>query len=303
MNEQPAGYLVPALAQLAALALDPNITRAAERTGTSQPTLSRSLRSWERELGVTLLVRHGRRVELSEDGRILAAAAAESLHTMELALHRIRGTAPTAPLTVGFLRSLGPTVAGELIASFLVARPDTVIVHREGSSSDLLDGLDEGRIDIAITAPKPPGRFEWLPVGTQALVLVAPVGHRVAAARTVQLTEVRHEPFLALDHRFDARQRADALCAAAGFSPRIVLEADDLMTIRGYVATGLGVAILPADASLSPRTVSIPIASPDAHRTFGLSWDPSTVSDAAAALVAHTRDLTARYPSWADIQG
>ncbi|AMM19418.1 hypothetical protein AX769_03765 [Frondihabitans sp. PAMC 28766] len=51
MHESSAASLAPTLAQLAALALDANITRAAERTGTSQPTLSRSLRSWEDDLG------------------------------------------------------------------------------------------------------------------------------------------------------------------------------------------------------------------------------------------------------------
>ncbi|GAA1444227.1 LysR family transcriptional regulator [Leifsonia poae] len=301
MNETSGSYLAPALAQLAALAIDENITRAAERSGTSQPTLSRSVRAWEQDLGITLLVRRGRGVELSDDGRILAAAAAASLHTLDQALGRIRGTVQEAPLTVGFLRSLGPTVAGELIASFLVSRPNTVIVHREGSSTDLLDWLDESRIDVAITSPRPPDRFSWLPIGEQALVLVVPSGHRLANATTVRLSEVRDDPFLALDSRFDARQRSDSLCAAAGFTPRIVLEADDFLTVRGYVATGMGVAVLPADASLSPRTVSIPLSDPNAHRTFGLAWDPSKVVPPTAALLAHTQELARKYPQWADI--
>jgi LysR family transcriptional activator of glutamate synthase operon len=303
MNETSAAYLAPALARLAALASDPNITRAAKRTGTSQPTLSRSLRTWEEDLDIALVARRGRGVELSEEGRILAAAAAESLHILDKALHRIRGAGQDASLTVGFLRSLGPTVVGELIASFLVASPGTVIVHREGSSADLLDGLDDGWVDIAIMAPEPPGRFGWLPVGKQALVLVTPTGHRLANSPAVGLAEVRDESFLALDHRFDARQRADALCAAAGFSPQIVLESDNFMTIRGYVAAGLGIAILPADASASLRTVSVPLESPDAWRVFGLTWDRARVSPESAALLAHTENLARRYPGWADIVG
>jgi LysR family transcriptional activator of glutamate synthase operon len=301
MNEKSAAFLAPALAQLAALATDPNITRAAKLTATSQPTLSRALRTWEEELGVTILVQHGRGVELSDDGRMLAAAAAESLQTLDRALQRIRGTAREASLTVGFLRSLGPAVAGELIASFLLTRPHTVIVHREGSSSDLLDALDDGTVDLAITAPRPPERLSWLAVGDQALVLVVPASHRLAEASRVSLEEVREDAFLALDRRFDSRLRADTLCAAAGFAPRIVLEADDLMTIRGYIATGMGISILPADASLSPRTVSIPLTNSGARRTFGLAWDPARDSAPLEALVAHTREVTQKYPGWADI--
>ncbi|BDZ48555.1 hypothetical protein GCM10025867_07960 [Frondihabitans sucicola] len=92
MHESSAASLAPTLAQLAALALDPNITRAAERTGTSQPTLSRALRAWEDDLGFAIVARRGRSIELTEEGRILAAAAAESVERMDRALQRIRGT-------------------------------------------------------------------------------------------------------------------------------------------------------------------------------------------------------------------
>ncbi|AMM19417.1 hypothetical protein AX769_03760 [Frondihabitans sp. PAMC 28766] len=222
---------------------------------------------------------------------------------MDRALQRIRGTRTANSLAVGFLRSLGPTVAGELIASFLDKSPGVLITHREGSGVELLDALDEGRVDVAITAPKAPERFGWLPVGRQAFVLVVPRGHALAEVGAVDVSDVSGEPFLVLDRRFDARQRADALCAAAGFSPRVVLEADDLTTVRGYVAAGLGVAILPADGALSPRTVSVPLTDPDAHRSFGLTWDGEHASSAARALIDFTRDLTKRYPGWADVTG
>jgi LysR family transcriptional regulator, transcription activator of glutamate synthase operon len=300
MNEKSAAFLAPALAQLAALALDPNITRAAARTGTSQPTLSRSLRGWEADLGISLVVRRGRGVQLSEDGQLLAAAAADSLHALDQALHRIRGTGQDT-LRVGVLRSLGPTVSGDLIASFLAANPGIVIEHSEGSSADLVDGLGDGQVDIAITAPRPPRRFGWLPLGNQALVLVVPKGHRLAQSAQIDLAALHDEPFLVLGQRFDARQRADALCAAAGFSPRVVLEADNFMTVRGYVAAGLGVAILPADTSLSPQIASIPLSAPGARRVFGLCWDPDRVSAASRALAAHAEELNQLYPGWADL--
>jgi LysR family transcriptional regulator, transcription activator of glutamate synthase operon len=302
MNEMPASVLAPTLVQLAALGRDAHITRVAQATGTSQPTLSRALRSWEAALGISILTANGRGVELTEDGRVLAAAAADSLRVLESAIGRIRSNAAEAPLTVGFLRSLGPTVAGELMASFLVSRPQTVIAHREGSSTALLRELGSDQLDVAITAPRPPGHLSWMALGKQALVLVVPTSHRFATAREIDLATVRDDAFLALDNRFDARRRADALCVSAGFTPRVVLEADDLMTIRGYIATGMGIAVLPADASLSPRTASIPLTNPDAHRTFGLAWDAERASTAALALIAHAEELASKYPGWADIQ-
>jgi LysR family transcriptional activator of glutamate synthase operon len=263
MNESSASSLAPALAQLAALGLDPNITRAAERTGTSQPTLSRSLRAWELDLGINILERHGRTVVLTDEGRILAAAAADALERVDVALQRIRGTRAEKMVAVGFLRSLGPTVAGELIAAFLGTVDGTLITHVEGSSVELLDGLDEGRVDVAITAPKAPDRFGWLPVGTQSFVLVVPKGHDAAQAETVDLADVRDESFLVLDRRFDA--------------------------------------ILPADATLSPRTVSVRLADANATRAVGLAWSEEHTSPTAASLIEFTKELTRKYPGWADV--
>lgn len=303
MHEGRASSLAPALAQLAALAVEGTVTNAAARSGTSQPTLSRAIAAWERDLGFPIVTRSGRRVALSEQGRVLAAAAAEALDTIDDALRQVRGESARPTLTVGFLRSLGPTVAGELIASFLRGRPDVVIVHREGSSTELADALAEGRMDITITAPRPPERLGWMPLGRQALVLVVPAGHWAAEQESVALADVRGEAFLALDRRFDARRRADALCASAGFAARIVLEADNLLTVRDYVAAGMGIAVLPADATPSARTKSVLIRSDDASRSFGLAWDPHRLPDDARDLIQHAETVSAKYPGWADVLG
>jgi LysR family transcriptional regulator, transcription activator of glutamate synthase operon len=81
----------------------------------------------------------------------------------------------------------------------------------------------------------------------------------------------------------------------------VILEADNFMTVRGYVAAGLGVAILPADTSLSPQIASIPLSAPGARRVFGLCWDPDRVSAASRALAAHAEGLNQLYPGWADL--
>ncbi|MEW2386241.1 LysR family transcriptional regulator [Micromonospora sp. NPDC047707] len=302
LNEMAAHrVLAPALAQLAALADDPHITRTAACTGISQPTLSRSIRRWEQQLGVPLLEPDGRGVRLTPEAVALAGAAAEAIHLLDDAMNRIRGRATPNSLTLGFLKSLGPTVVAELIASFLREDPRTVVAHREGSSSELVHGIDDGTIDVAIIAPRPVGPYEWLRLGRQSFALVVPVGHRLAAANSASVGDVRDEPVLALDRRFDARRRADALCASAGFTPHVALEADDITTIRGYVGSGLGVAILPADTATAARTVDVPIQAPNAWREFGIAWRPERLTRTGEALLAHARHLSARYPDWADI--
>ncbi|MGY4857366.1 LysR family transcriptional regulator [Cryobacterium sp. AP23] len=300
-NRVDLSILAPGLTQLAALAVEHNVTRAAARTGTSQPTLSRAIRRWEESLGIGLIESHGRGVRLTEDGQVLAVAALDAIRLMETALARVRGDGPEQSLTIGFLRSLGPTVVGELVSSFLHHAPDVIVAHRELSTTAILDALDAGEIDVAITAPKPPARFAWLPFGSQAISLMVPGSHPLAARHEVQLAEVRDEKFLALNHQYHARQVADMLCAAAGFTPRIVLEANDLITVANYVGAGLGVAIVPADSSTHPRTVNVAIADQGARREFGLAWDPGVTHAVATQFVAHAEALANRYPHWADI--
>jgi LysR family transcriptional regulator, transcription activator of glutamate synthase operon len=141
-----------------------------------------------------------------------------------------------------------------------------------------------------------------VPLGRQSFVLVVPAGHRLAGLGPPALEEVRDEPFLALDRRFDARRRADALCARAGFTPRIALETDDVTTVRGYVGAGLGVAVLPADTATAARTADVPIRADSATwREFGLAWLPHRATAQVEALLGHADRLSRRYPGWADI--
>ncbi|MCK9898452.1 LysR family transcriptional regulator [Frankia sp. AgB32] len=302
MNEKTgAASLVPELAQLAALGVERSITRAAARAATSQPTLSRAVRRWEDALGVRLVEAEGRGIRLTPEGNLLTVAAEEALLVMETAVRRVRGEPRAPAITIAFLRSLGPPVVGELVSSFLRAHPGVLIGHREASTAAVLDGIDARQIDLAVTAPHPPGRFGWLHLGHQAIVLMVPSTHQLADRGAVALREVGDEAFLALDHRFHTRQVTDALWAAAGIAPRITMEASDLLTIANYVSAGLGMALVPADSTAHARTVNLPLADAGARREFGLVWGTQDDRPLTLSFVAHAHQLGERYPGWADI--
>jgi DNA-binding transcriptional LysR family regulator len=93
----------------------------------------------------------------------------------------------------------------------------------------------------------------------------------------IRLADVAAEPFIALRANRALRQLGDDLCAAAGFRPRIVFEGDDLSNVRGLVAAGLGVAIVPATRAGSPvagpgPVLYLPILDPGAERHIYLTW-------------------------------
>lgn len=292
--------LAPGLVQLAALGVHGSITGAAGASGVSQPTLSRALRRWQQEIGVELAAPHGHGVRLTDAGVHLSLAASAALELMDDAVAQLRAGAGPSRLAVGHLHSLGPAVVSELVASYLPEHPDVLVSHSEDTTEGLLGGLDAGRIGVAITSPRPPERYEWLMLGEQSLVVLLPRTHRLATAPRIDLRDLAGERFVALDPRHHARRAADRLCARVGIRPRIVLEADDFVTIDNYVGSGIGVAVLPYEPSLGARTAVLPIDDDTARREFGLVW-PSEPGEPVDGFVAHARAVQAQYPDWANL--
>jgi DNA-binding transcriptional LysR family regulator len=111
----------------------------------------------------------------------------------------------------------------------------------------------------------------------QPLRLALPAGHRLAERREVALTEAADEPFLMLRPKSPLRRLCLELCREAGFEPTVSFEGEDISTLRGFVAAGLGVAITPA----APEDWAEPGTGPlrylritdvPATREIGLVW-------------------------------
>ena len=93
---------------------------------------------------------------------------------------------------------------------------------------------------------------------------------------------------------YGLRGITDNLCRAAGFSPRVAFEGEEAATARGLVGAGLGVALLPATASLlsDPGIVAVRITAPKAARTVGLAW---MADRPVTGPVAAFREFALRY--------
>lgn len=291
--------LAPSLVALAALGRDANVTRAAESAGMSQPTLSRSLARWETALGTRLFERPGRQIVLTPEGRRLCIAAAEALSLLsDAAQNAAESKIPS--LALGFQGSFAATIVEEAVSSFRAQHSDVRFLHKQGPIDELLDDLSAGQLDMALVAPRPDAAFGWLRLGRQALVLVVPARHRLAERREVHLSELADEEFISLDQRF--HRNTDALFADADIAPKIVMMADNARTVRDYVGSGFGLAVLPSDTSVNPRVRTIAITSPHAIREVGLAWNKRRhLSPTAVAFRHHVELLCEQYPGWADL--
>ncbi|MEU6723982.1 LysR substrate-binding domain-containing protein [Nonomuraea wenchangensis] len=288
-DDRLAARLAPALALLAAVGETGHVTRAAEQLGIPQPTASRRLAALSDLVGAPLVLPSGRGIRLTRAGRTLAGASGRALGALATAAREVREEIDPASgrVVLGFLHLLGRTLVPSLIRRFRERNPGVRFSLAQGSRQDMLRALREGDIDLVFVAPMPLGDPDLAgrPLADQELVLAVPPGHRLAGRARVRAAELEGEELVTLEHGYGLRQITDDLCAAAGFEPRIAFEGQESETVRGLVAAGLGVAVLPRTdpgpgLAVPSRTdpapavagvVEVPL-SPPLARTIGVCW-------------------------------
>ncbi|TNC20799.1 LysR family transcriptional regulator [Amycolatopsis alkalitolerans] len=267
--------LAPNLALLSALRETGNITRAAELLGVPQPTVSRRLAALAQVVGAPLTEPAGRGVRLTRVGTVLAETAGRALPAIEAGARQAREEIEPASghVVLGFLHLLGRWLVPSLLRGFRARYPGVRFSLVQGSRQHILDRLTAGELDLALVAPVPESPdLESFTIAEQDLLLCVPAAHRFAQRRRIRFAELAGEPFVMLEHGYGVRQITDGLCAAAGFEPEIVFEGQESDTVRGLVAAGFGVTLLPQFGSATPAgVVEIPL-SPKVSRTICLVW-------------------------------
>jgi len=281
--------LVPRLRQFAAVARTEHLTQAAELLGVPQPTLSRAIARLESDLGVPLFTRPGRSIKLTRHGQILFDSAERALATLRSTLDVLADEADPehGRVAFAFLHTLGTDVVPRLLRDFRGDHPGVRFALIQDSASVMLAKLLAGEVDMCLTAalPTAPGVVAR-PLDEQRVDLFVPAGHRLASERAIRLADAADEDFISTTPGHGLRIVTDELCHAAGFTPRIVFEGEQVATIRGLVGAGLGVALLPtaSPAESDPSVTAIRVTQPKSTRTVCLTWlaDRQLTTPAAA---------------------
>jgi len=273
-----------------------HVTQAAGRLSVSQPAVSRSISRLERELGVPLFDREGRTVRLNRYGKVFLARVERALTEVaegrrELAdmVGPVRGT-----VAVGFIHILGTQVLPVLLRRFRLEHPAVDFQLFQGSTAALLEQLTAGETDLCLMAthPEQPG-LEWVRLFEEEIFAVVPPGHPLAGRESVRLDELANEPFITFKPGWGLRQLNEELCRQAGFVPRTTFEGEEVGTVHGFVAAGLGVALIPrSSAPREARAVWLHVSEPRCERTIGIAWIGDRYFSAVATLF---RDFIIEY--------
>ncbi|MDR7301725.1 LysR family transcriptional regulator [Haloactinomyces albus] len=263
------------------IAEEQNLTRAAERLHIAQPPLSVQLRKLEADLGVALVHRNARGIQLTEAGRVMLDEARRILHEVEQATRMTReaGSGLVGRLAVGFIPSASNVVLPPILRQFKTEYPDVSLHLQELQPDEIVERLHDRRIDVG---------FFYLPfddpslhmhcVAEDSLMLALPTAHRMAGRTRVNLSSVADEPFI-LPARHGSMPGLYAIvaeaCERAGFTPRVVQRDVWLMqTIVGLVAGGIGIAVVPASVQQLPRpgVTFLPLADVSAMAQTAMAW-------------------------------
>lgn len=287
--------------QFLAVAEALSFRKAAEQMHMAQPPLSQAIRRLETLLDVRLFDRSARGVRLTAAGVAFKEEAVRLLNQAERAMERTQRAArgESGALHVAFIGPAMFALLPRVILAYRERFPGVMLTLHEGSSMQVAAMLRAGSVDLGFLVP-PTDLGEDILVETVAmdrLVVVLPVGHRLAREAHVRLQALEQESFV----MFSAQgvptlsSRIAALCRNAGFEPRVAQEAVQISTVLGLVAGGLGISLLPgAVASLIPAGVlCLPIVADDAglevrlcaaYRPAGLSLTAQRFLDLARGV-------------------
>lgn len=254
-----------------------HVTDAANHLHVAQSAVSRQIAKLEEELGVSLFIREGRNVRLTPIGEIFLEHMEQAIHVIDDAERVIQEyTDPEkGTIHIGFVSSLALYILPTLISSFRKAYPDVKFKLTQGTYYELKDYVIKGRTNMALLAPVPMDdkRLKGTVLSTEKIVALLPLNHPKAKQTIIGLTELRDESFIMFPESYILRHIIVQACEQQGFVPKVGYEGEDIDALKGLVATGLGISLVPESSLIDhlPRgTVRIPLQAPAITRSVGI---------------------------------
>jgi DNA-binding transcriptional LysR family regulator len=250
-----------------------NFTRAAEQCHVTQPALSRAIQQLEVEMGGLLFRRERNQTHLTDLGALLKPRLRDvydNTNDAKMAAQRFL-TLEEAHVTVGVMCTIGPTRFIGLLAEIQGANPGLEIRLTEGNPPHLIQQLEAGELDVAITASAAgyPERFDVHPLYRERFVLAFPPGHRFAALNAVPMATITGENYL---RRMNCEyyDQLSELCDRCHVDLPVAHASERDDWIQNMVAAGLGVCFIPEYSAVVPGVLTRPIIEPEVWRDVSL---------------------------------
>lgn len=277
-----------------------SFSEAARVMGLSQPAVTMQIQGLESDLGVTLLERHYRRIEMTQAGRALLPYARTVLGEMEAAREEIERLSDQVG---GHLRLAASTTPGQyvlprLLGSFLRTHSDASVSLRVYDSAEVVRLVESGEAHLGMTGAEIPGsRVEFEQMGNDRLVLVCPPDSHLLSRDDLNLGDIAEEPFIVREPGSGTRMIFEDTLRMGGIDPaelRVVIELGTSEAIVSAVEGGMGVGVVSswmAEKALKLGTIGqVPVPDFPVERPFYSVAPRGQLRRAAEALLDHLRD-------------
>ncbi len=242
-----------------------NVSRAALKLHVSQPGVSRQIRDLEEEIGFKLFERGPQSLKLTRAGKTFLAEARAVLQRAEDAVKTARAVANKigGELHVAYAPSLTVKILPQALRVFQEKYPAVRIVLHDLSTEEMLAGVREGKLQIALTV-QPKARLlrdlDFKLLARYAMSIAVAPKHRLAKLKSVTLTQLLDEPLIGYTREDypDYHAHLTRFFATAGRIPEIVEEHDGIASIIAAVESGRGFALVPDSFAQNREESSYP---------------------------------------------
>jgi DNA-binding transcriptional LysR family regulator len=224
-------------------------TRASEQLGLSQSTVSQHIKQLEDELGCSLFLRSGKRIYISEAGKLLLGYADRiftEFKNAEMAVRELsamkRGTIRLGAGATTLTYQL-PKVLGEYKRRY----PDIELIVTTGTTESLLHQVSSQTVDLAIVMqiPNSPSNLMITPLESEELVVILNAEHPLARKNILEPADMAGLPFILYERHSVMQRLIESFFVRMKISPRISMELENIEAIKSLVSAGLGASIVP----------------------------------------------------------
>lgn len=272
-------------------------SQAAKTVFATQSTVSKAVRQIEDEIGAPLLDRLGHRSTLTVAGEVVYRRAVRILAEREslmAELDDLRGL-KRGMLRLGLPPIGSSTLFAPLFAIYRNRHPSIDIRLAEHGSDRLEEILHVGEIDLAASLLPVSDEFEWQEVRREPLVALLQTDHALAAKASINLAELKDQPFLLFESGFALNRIIVDACRRAGVEPSVAARSSQIDFIVELAAAGLGIAFLPrmiAEQRSHPAVRHVTLVDPGTEWHIAMIWRRGAyLSHAAKAWLALTREF------------
>lgn len=261
-----------------------HLTKAAEALHIAQPALSRTIRSMEEELDVSLFTHQGRNIHLTRDGHILLKYANKILGSLDDLRQELQDSRDLQQLTVKLAIMSSSRLIPAFLMKFKEEHPETILEIVPQNS----DSANASKTDLTLfSSLKHVDNDHTITLFRENLVKVFPAGTPYAHLPYVNLHDLSDMDFIMPPKGFLFRNTVEAYCKKAGFTPKVILESDNPDTVGEFIRAGLGIALVPQMTwhNAQIHNVALPVGDQECHRDLNISWKTNSKLSLSAVLL------------------